>query len=152
MSKGFNMKKKIDITVWNKLIKEKRDINMYHHSNKSAHIISCNSSLTRGIKPMEENDYLHISVGRGPGYLKHYCILNLPSFLDFRFSITGEAILIHSGERTLLQIPPGPPTWELKMTIPSRLSSGDTLNGNYITIGDDDELPDSLYGECERMR
>lgn len=139
MSKESIMTKKVDITVWNKLIKEKRDINVYHHSNKSSHILSCNSSLTRDIKTKEENDYLHISVGRGPGYLKYYCFLDLPSFLDFRFSLTGEAILTHSGERTLLQIPPGPPTWELKMTIPNRLSSGDTLNGNYITISDAQE-------------
>jgi hypothetical protein len=145
MKRGFNITKQIDITIRNKLIKEKRDINVYHHTNQSAHIISSNSSIKRGIKTVEENDYLHISVDRGRGHLKADCILDLPSFADFRFSLPGEVTLVHSGERTLLKIPPGPPLWELKMTIPKRSSAVDSLIEDHITIGDIDEWPDSSY-------
>jgi hypothetical protein len=138
------MKKMFNITVWNKLIKERRDINVYHHSRNSAHIISSNSSVTRGIMSKEADDFLHISVVSGPGYLKNYCILDVPSFLDFKFSLAGEVILFHMGERTLLKIPPGPPIWQLKMIIPKHSSFIDSLNGNYITIGDADQWPNSL--------
>ncbi len=137
----------IDITVQNRLVKEKRDINVYHHANRSAHIISSNSSLTRGIKPAEADDYLHISVVSGPGHLRHYCVLDLPAFLDFRFSLIGEATLLHQGGRTLLRIPPGPPTWELKMTIPSQSPFIRPRTEDYITVADDDQWPAQSPGE-----
>ncbi len=146
MSREFSMTKQVDITIRNKLIKEKRDVNVYHHSNRSAHILSCNSTLTRHIKPVEADDYLHISVVSGPGHLKNDCVLDLPSFVDFRFSLPGEITLVHDGERTLLKIPPGPPIWELKMTIPKRLSSIGSMNNDHVTIGDAEEWQDSPNG------
>ena len=138
------MTRKVEITVWNKLQKERRDINVYHHSNRSSHIISCNNSLTKSMNLVEERDYLHISVARGPGYLTNYCVLDLPSFLDFKFSLTGEVTLIHSGKRTLLRIPPGPPLWELKMIISGKLAVVDSLNGNQVNISDSEEWNDEL--------
>jgi hypothetical protein len=149
MIREFSITKQIDITIRNKLIKEKRDINVYHHTSQSAHIISCNSSITRGIKTVEENDYLHISVDRGRGHLNNDCILDLPSFVDFRFSLPGEITLVHDGERILIKIPPGPPIWELKMTIPKRSSAVDSLTEDQVTIGDIDEWPDSSYEGLE---
>jgi hypothetical protein len=148
MTKEFNTAKQVDITIRNKLTNDRRDVNVYHHSNRSSHIISYNSSITRTIKSLKENDYLHISVVSGPGHLKNCCILDLPSFVDFKFSLTGEeVILVHSGERLLLRITPGPPIWQLKMIIPKHFSIVDSLNGDYVTIGDADQWPDSLNGE-----
>ncbi|UCH92623.1 MAG: hypothetical protein JSV88_20325 [Candidatus Aminicenantes bacterium] len=148
MAKEFNTVGQVDITIRNKLIKEKRDVNVYHHFNRSSHIVSYNSSVTRGIKPVKESDYLHISVVSGPGHLKNYCILDLPSFVDFKFSLTGaEITFIHSGKRMLLRIPPGPPVWQLKMFIPKYSAAIDSLNGDYITIKDADEWPVTLNGE-----
>ena len=63
-----------------------------------------------------EDDYLHISVVSGPGHLENKSVVNLPTWADFEFSSGGNATLIHSGDRTLLKIAPGPPTWQLKMT------------------------------------
>jgi hypothetical protein len=136
------MTKKVNITVWNKLIKEKKYVNVYHHSNRRAYIISYNNSLTRDIKPIEEDDYLHISVVSGPGSFSTDCVLNLPSFMDFKFWASGEVALFHSGKRTLLKIPPGPPTWELKMTMPKLSPTFAPMNGDHITISSDDEWPD----------
>jgi hypothetical protein len=148
MVNELNITKQVEITIRNKLAKDRRDVNVYHHSNRSSHIISYNSSITRTIKSLKENDYLHISVVSGPGHLKNCCILDLPSFVDFKFSLTGEeVILVHSGERLLLRIPPGPPVWQLKMIIPKHFSIVDSLNGDYVTIGDADQWPDSLNGE-----
>lgn len=136
------MKKKFNITVRNKLIKEKTYVNLYHHSNRSAYIISYNSSITRPIKSVEEDDYLHISVVSGTGSFINNCILDLPSFMDFKFWAAGKMTLFHSGKRTLLRIPPGPPTWEIKMTIPKLSPSIDPVNGDDIIIGNDDEWED----------
>jgi hypothetical protein len=140
-------RKEFEITVRNKLVKERRDINLYHHSDMSSHIISSNSSLTRCLRPVEVKDYLHISVSSGPGHVKNYCVLDLPAFLDFRFSLNGEVVLIHTGKRTLIRIPPGPPIWELKMTIPKQLPPINLINGGHITIGDTDEWPDCSFEE-----
>jgi hypothetical protein len=131
----------IDITIENKLAAGERDINVFHHSSRSAHIISHNSSITIALRNSDENDYLHISVVRGPGYLWNYCVISVPSWADFDFSSEGKLAVTHSNgtNRTLLTIPPGPPTWELKIT----MSAGSlsilplkAVNGDNVTISD----------------
>ena len=112
------MPEEVDIIVENKLIKEKRDINVYHQSTRSAHIISRNSSITLPFRSVLEDDYLHISIMSGPGPLRGKCLVNLPSWMDFEFSPGGEVAVTHSGDRTLLKILPGLAMWQLKMTLP----------------------------------
>lgn len=133
-----------DITVENKLVTGKRDINVYHHATRSAHIISHNSSITLPLGTNGQNDYLHISVVKGPGDLGSDCLINLPSWVDFELiskeSITGMT-LNHShssgGDTIWLKIPPGPPAWDLKITNPITLSSSRQLPAvNKLTIGD----------------
>jgi hypothetical protein len=131
------MPEEVDIIVENKLIKEKRDINVYHQSTRGAHIISRSSSITLPLRTVEEEDYLHISVISGPGYLWKNCMLDLPSWADFEFSSEGKSTLTHSGDRILLKIPPGPPTWQLKMTMPNGLSSICPSTGDHVTVGDE---------------
>ncbi|MGD2092011.1 MAG: hypothetical protein PVH61_37925 [Candidatus Aminicenantes bacterium] len=141
------MPEEIEITVENKLLAEKRDLNVYHHSTQSAHIISHNSSITLPLvtNGEGEKDYLDISVVKGPGYLERYCLIDIPAWADFDFtskeSVTGIS-LTHShdldGARTLLKIPPGPPAWELKITRPTRPATKGqfTKKGDYVVIGD----------------
>lgn len=119
------MVKEIDITIKNKLTVGERDIHVYHYSTHSAHIISHNSSITIPLRNSNENDYLYISVVKGPGYLWTSCVIGLPAWVDFDFSSEGNLTVTHSGaaKQTLLKIPPGPPTWELKITSPIGLSS-----------------------------
>lgn len=119
------MLKEADITIKNKLTAGERDIHVYHQSTRSAHIISHNSSVTLPLRNSDENDYLSISVVKGPGYLWTACEISLPSWVDFDFSSEGNLTVTHSGntKQTLLKIPPGPPTWELKITRPTGLTS-----------------------------
>jgi hypothetical protein len=123
------MVKEIDITIKNKLTAGERDIHVYHHSTRSAHIISHNSSITLPLRNSNENDYLHISVVKAPGYLWTACVVGLPTWVDFDFSSEGNLTITHSSDakQTLLKIPPGPPTWELKITRSPGLSSGGPL-------------------------
>lgn len=128
------MAKDIKITVENKLVAEKRDMNVYHNSTRSAHMISYNSSVTLPLKPVIEDDYLHVSVVIGPGHLENTSVVNLPSWADFEFSSEKNVTITHSGERTLLKIPPGLPMWQLRITRPiSRIDS----STDHVTIGDD---------------
>jgi len=139
------MAEKIEITVENKLLAERRDINVYHHSSKSAHIISHNSTITLPLGSNGDKDYLHISVVKGPGYLEKNCLINVPSWVDFDFTsrenITGISIY-HShdpdGARAVLKIPPGPPAWELKITRPTNPASNSQFakKSDYVIIGD----------------
>ncbi len=130
MSKNLD----ITITVENKLIKEKRDINVYHHSTRSAHIISHNSSITLPLRIVGEGDYLHISVVSGPGSLWKDCLIDLPSWANFEFASEGKLTLTHSDDpkRTLLKIPPGPPAWQLKMTRPNGYNKKQSEESNVI--------------------
>lgn len=112
------MPEPIGITIENKLRKEKRGINVYHHATRSAHIISYNSSVTLPVETVGEDDYLHISVVSGPGNLWKDCLADLPSWADFELSTEGKVTLTHLGDRTQAKIPAGPPTWQLKITRP----------------------------------
>lgn len=129
------MAKEINITIENRLIMEKRDMNVYHHSTRSAHMISFNNSITLPFRSVVEDDYLHISIVSGPGPLEGECMVNLPSWMDFEFSPGGDVAVAHSGNRTLLKIPPGPPVWQLKM----KRSATALINkpSDCVTIGDD---------------
>ena len=138
---GEKVVKGIDITIKNKLTVGERDIHVFHYSTRSAHIISHNSSITLPLRNSSENDYLYISVVKGPGYLWASCVIGLPTWLDFDFSSEGNLTVTHSGaaKQTLLKIPPGPPTWELKITRPVGLSSTGPLTEvqvESITISD----------------
>lgn len=127
--------KAIKITVKNKFSLEKRDLNVYHHSSRSAHMISHDSSVTLPLKPFMENDYLHISVVSGPGNLKYMSVVDLPSWADFECYSERAVIVTHLGDRTLVRIPGGTPPWQLRIT----QSSNSAVKGqsNWITIGDD---------------
>ena len=131
------MSMKVDIIVENKLIKEKRDIHVYHQSTRSAHIISRSSSITLPLQTTREDDYLYISVVHGPGNLWKESIIDLPSWADFEFSLEGKLALNHFGNRTWLKIPPGPPTWQLKMTRPN--DSFPLQMPDHIIIRDNDK-------------
>ena len=140
------MLEEIEIKVENKLLAEKRDINVYHHWTQSAHIISHNSAIKLPLGTNGEKDYLQISVVKGPGYLEKNCLINVPSWVDFDFtskeSVTGISITHsheHNGTRTRIKIPPGPPAWELKITRLTRLPTNGqfTKKRDYITIGDE---------------
>jgi len=129
------MAKEINITIENKLVMEKRDMNVYHHSTRSAHLISHGSSIILPLKSVIEDDYLHISIVSGPGRLENNCVVNLPSWVDFELSAAGDATVAHLGDRTLLTIPPGPAIWQLRMKR-SRSSLNDQPS-DRVTIGDD---------------
>jgi hypothetical protein len=129
------MAKEINITIENKLVMEKRDMNVYHHATRSAHLISHDSSITLPLKPGIEDDYLHISIVSGPGKLEGNCLVNLPSWVDFELSSAGDAATSHSGDRTLVKIPPGLPKWQLRIT--HSLSSFINQPSGRVTIGDD---------------
>ncbi|MCP5104394.1 MAG: hypothetical protein GY950_13480 [bacterium] len=133
------MTKKINITIENKLVMEKRDMNVYHHSTKSAHMISHDSSITLPFKSIGDDDYFHISIVNGPGRLEGVCVVNLPSWADFEFLSKGDVTVAHSGGRTLVKIPPGLPIWQLKMT--RSLSSLPNQSTDRVTIGDDQWNP-----------
>ncbi len=112
------MTEEFDITVENQLIEEKRYINVYHRSTRSAHIISYNSSITLPMGTLEENDYLYISATRSNGNLWKACLIDVPSWADFEFTSEGKVTITHSHDvdRIIFKVPPGPPTWQLKMT------------------------------------
>jgi hypothetical protein len=129
------MGKEINVTIENKLVIEKRDMNVYHHATRSAHMISYESSITLPLKSEIEDDYLHISVVSGPGRLEGNCVVNIPSWVDFELSSAGDATVAHLGDRILLKIPPGPAIWQLRMK--RSLSSIINQPSDNVTIGDD---------------
>jgi hypothetical protein len=142
------MPEAIEITVKNKLILEKRDLSVYHHASRSAHIISPGSSVSLLLGACEKNDYLHISAIKGPGNLVKNCLANIPARFDFEFKTRVETSSIclnhrHNREdnRTLLTIPPGPPAWELKITRPARDEVGSRIMKGGETVIIEDPVP-----------
>ncbi len=129
------MAKHTKITIENRLVTGKRDMNIYHHSTRSAHMISFDSSITLPFRPVIEKDYLHISIAGGPGRLEGDCVVNLPSWIDFEFLSGGDVTVAHSGNRICVKIPPGLPIWQLKLT--RSLSPPGKHPADRVTIGDE---------------
>ncbi|MGD2090496.1 MAG: hypothetical protein PVH61_30270 [Candidatus Aminicenantes bacterium] len=99
------MPEKIEITVRNKLVNEKRDLNVYHHSTRSAYMISHGNAITIPLGTVQDREYLHFSIVSGPGSMEKDYWINLPSWCDFTISGLGNGDLTHSGNRILLKIP-----------------------------------------------
>jgi hypothetical protein len=129
----------IEITIINKLTAEKRDLNVYHHSTRSAYMISHNSSIVVPLRTAAEGDYLHISIVSGPGNLEKDCLIDLPSWVDFKFYSQGNLTVTHTRGGTLLEIPSGPPAWQLKITRPTDLLPA--IAPDQVTIGSDLNSP-----------
>jgi hypothetical protein len=139
------MPQAVDIEVKNNLIIEKRDLNVYHHVSRSAHIISPGSSIILPLGIAAEHDYLHISAVKGPGLLEKTCLADLPSWLDVEFNSCEKVTSIslahrhdREGDRIVLKIPPGPPAWELKLTRPAKtaVNSRSTRKKEQVIIGE----------------
>ncbi len=129
------MKKEIKINIENKLELEKRDMNIYHHSTRSSHLISFDSRITIPLGPLREEDYLHISIVNGPGPLEGRYILSLPSWANFEFFSRGDVTVAHTGDRTYVKIPPGLPMWQLRLTRSHTAPNGRA--SDRITLGDE---------------
>ncbi|UCH94230.1 MAG: hypothetical protein JSV88_28715 [Candidatus Aminicenantes bacterium] len=132
------MSESIEITVRNQLVTEKRDLNVYHHSNRSAYMISYSNSITIPLGTSEDGDYLHLSIVSGPGNMEKDCWLDTPSWCDFTISSIGNGDLTHSGDRMLLKIPPGPPVWQFKITRP--IGSLTIQLPDHVTIRDSESV------------
>jgi hypothetical protein len=131
------MEGRVDISVENRLRAEQRDLHVYHHSSRSAHIISRSSSIVLPLTMAGRVDYLYISPGRGGGRVWKQCWVRLPSWLDFELSSERGITVIHSGGQTLLKIPAGRSAWQLKITRPADPSGSGPLRGNRVTIGEE---------------
>jgi len=131
------MVNQLPITIENKLVKEKRDIHVYHHSSRGAHIIGYDSSIDLSLDSVDHNDYLYISIVKGPGNVWRDCLIRLPLWLDFEFSSRGDLILKHTQsydkKHFILKIPPGPPTWELRLMRPIQAELSEEIK---ITIAE----------------
>ncbi len=110
------MAKGVKLIIENRLVTERRDINVYHSSSATAHMISFNSSVTVSLGLGADGDYLHVSVVSGPGRLQRDTLVQLPGWLDFEYSGEGHVAVARSGDGTVLKIPPGLPGWSIKMT------------------------------------
>lgn len=144
----------LTIEVENNFKKGKRGIIVHNSSQKQDWIVPWKKNGQEDTKqefdfPANNDDYLVIAVTPGAGDLK-WCKAELPTALPFIFTPGGMekiGILTSSdGERTTLRIPPGPPTWQLKIKNPFKpadLQRGDEGEGsgegggNNVTVGDD---------------
>ena len=129
----------IGITIENKLREEKRSLNVYHHSTRSAHIISHNSSITLPFKTSGKEDFLSLSIPSVAGRLRKKCLIDLPEWSEVELSLEGKITIVQREGRILLKIPAGAPIWELKLTCSAEFVSNVPRNGDSIIIGDEDK-------------
>ncbi len=131
----------LNLIIRNKLSTEKRDLNIYHHADRSAYIISYNNAITIPLDTADNHDYLHLSVVSGPGNLEKECWLNIPSWCYFKISAIGNGDITHNSSRMWVRIPPGPPIWQLKITQPKETTHY-CPEQDYIMISDEDSTPE----------
>jgi hypothetical protein len=143
----------LTIEVKNNFKRGKRGIIVHDSSKKQDWIVPWEKNALGDTTqefdfPGGTDDYLVIAVTPGAGDLK-WCKAELPAALPFIFIPGGMekiGILTSSdGERTTLRIPPGSPTWQLKIRQPTQImaqmaneepGSGEG-GGSNVTVGDD---------------
>ena len=107
------------MTIENKLLLEKRSISVYHHGNRSVHLISHKCYLDIRLQSALEKDYLFITMICGPGNINKKNILDLPAWINYEIFSEGKFSAVHKNNRILLRIPAGLPEWKLKLTRPT---------------------------------
>lgn len=127
----------IELKIHNKMIAEKRDLNIYHNHDRGAYMISRNNYVKLKLNGIDDNDYLHISIVSGPGAMTKDCWVNLPSWCFCSFSGMCNADICNSGERIMVRIPPGPPVWQLKISNPGSTPGADS---DLLVIGDFEQI------------
>ena len=144
----------MNVIVENKLVRDKRDISVYHHSNRSVHMISYNSSITLPLETTEANDYLHIVIVRGPGNLQPDCWLKIPLWMDLEivFGFEGKAVITHSPGNVWINLPARPPDWEVKVAWPETSPAVHHKTQAHITIGDMTPTKKKLGGEQTKTK
>ena len=128
------MSSSVRVMVENRLVTERRDLNVYHSCSATAHMISFDSSVTVSLGLGVEGDYLHVSVVGGPGRLRLETWVQLPGWLDFEYSGEGKIAVVRSGDCIYIKIPPGLPGWSIKMTRPT--DEGFVQRLPVIAVGD----------------
>jgi len=144
-NRGIEMAKVFNISIINRMVKEKRYLNIYHHGTGSSHLISVKKEVTVPLNLKTKKDYFTISVVGAPHHMWQGCRVNLPSWLDFDFITTDSATLSHSsgGERIVIHVPPGLPNWQVKITRqkdsrPRNTTESKENSAQKIIISDDD--------------
>lgn len=119
------MTKTKQFTIVNRLDRERRNIALYQHASGRGFLIGHGGSVSVEINCKGSDDYLHLSVSKGPGPLQRGCRVTLPGWLDFSFKggqgVTGISFK-HKGKAIDIDIPPGPPDWEIKISLPDKHS------------------------------
>ena len=124
-----------DVTIQNKMVIEERDVNIYHHADKSSYRLSHDSSVKITLKQSIHDDYLHLSLASGPGNIVNRCLVDLPVWLDYEFiEMEGKFSVKRSSDRTLIKIQPGMPVWQLKLTQSASLFN---WKRNHVIISED---------------
>ena len=125
--------------VNNMLVGQRRDIHIYHHSTRSSHIVSDNSSVVLELQNGTSGDFFYISVVKGPGDLRRPCNIDFPNWMDIQFSSRGDVLISHpkGGERLRFRVPPGPAAWEIKAKIPPHSHVLNRLSEDEITVSED---------------
>jgi hypothetical protein len=122
------------IEIQNKLVNQKKSIDVYHHVTGITDTISYNHSITLPIKTFiskQKPDFIQITIKKEPGDSIEEIAVNLPSWAKYEFSPNNniDITIIYLENRTLLKIPPCPPTWKLKIYRPdnSTFQSNDNV-------------------------
>jgi len=131
------MPEQLHMSIINKLSKEKRDISLYHHRDKSAYIVSHNSKVEISMSAQEEGDFLHLSIVSGPGNMNLPCRISFPPWCNYSISGLGNGDVCRSSNETLITIPPGSPVWQLKLTLPAKSDLPEIADDKgFIIVGE----------------
>jgi hypothetical protein len=119
---------------------EKREIKVSHHSAAKEVTLGYEVSTSNnfGLLPAG-GDHLLVEIV-GAGALNRNCWVKLPKKGNVMFIPEENQYIecINTNEDIFMKIPPGPPTWKLKITRPSGLSvPGKPIEDN-VTISDDE--------------
>ncbi len=146
------MSETLYVVINNLVLREKREISVYHHGTRGAHLISPNSSVKLPLRMESKGDYLHISPVMGPGFILSRWVVCFPGFLTFECDIDRKLSVRQGPGETCIKIPPGAPNWHVKVMLPPGTARGNGLVNVTVTEFDDDVEPVKGPGRKHKVK
>lgn len=135
----------VQISVCNKLFRERKDVHVYHHFTRGTHIISQGHSVEFPLLGKDQGDYFHIGIHRGSSITSGSCRVIIPIPLDLECSSLSDIIISHFKDgdtiNTKLVLPPGSPEWEMTLTwqVKKNNKPSSALQPHYTVVIDDND-------------
>lgn len=102
------------MVILNRMMKSKADLAVYHHADKSAHIVTYSEAIEVSLTDTR-GDYIELSQISGSGPLPEESVIRFPDWLGYRIQVSKKVEVVHQDGQVVLSLVPGMERWHIKV-------------------------------------